>query len=151
MAKNENAVSAFLGAVYGGFLATPTRLECWKKTASGTPISLASSEPLSELKGKRPILLFGGVHGDEPEGVRLAEETLRSLLIWTRDGIPLAPWIVITCLNVDGYKANTRVNARGVDLNRNYPSKDWSSKADAPATHQAQAPAANPKCKASLS
>jgi hypothetical protein len=132
LAKNENAFSAFLGAVYGGFLATPTRLECWKKTASGTPISLASSEPLSELKGKRPILLFGGVHGDEPEGVRLAEETLRSLLIWTRDGIPLAPWIVITCLNVDGYKANTRVNARGVDLNRNYPSKDWSSKADAP-------------------
>jgi hypothetical protein len=29
-------------------------------------------------------------------------------------------------LNVDGYARNTRVNGRGVDLNRNYPSKSWS-------------------------
>lgn len=93
---------------------------------------LASSQPLAGLSSLRPILLIGGVHGDEPEGVRLAEETLRALLSWTRDGIPLAPWIIVPCLNVDGYKANTRVNARGVDLNRNYPSMDWSPESDAP-------------------
>lgn len=113
-------------------MATPSRIECWKKTAKGTPIELASSRPLAELRAERPILLFGGVHGDEPEGVRLAQETLRALLTWTRDGATLAPWIIIPCLNQDGYRANTRVNCNGVDLNRNYPSKDWSPKADSP-------------------
>jgi hypothetical protein len=112
-------------------LTTGIHLECWKKTALGTPIALYSSEPLTELAGKRPILLFGGIHGDEPEGVRLAEDTLRALLTWSQT-TALTPWIIIPCLNVDGYKAGTRVNGRGVDLNRNYPSHDWSPTADQP-------------------
>jgi murein peptide amidase A len=112
-------------------LSTITRLECWKKTALGTPIPLVSSQPLSDLRQKRPIVLFGGVHGDEPEGVRLAEETLRALEKWTEKQT-LVPWVLISCLNVDGYHARTRVNGRGVDLNRNYPSKDWTPHADKP-------------------
>jgi protein MpaA len=104
-------------------------LECWKKTALGTPIPLFASERLTDLSGKRPILLFGGIHGDEPEGVRLASDTLLYLEEWSHD-TKLVPWIVIPCLNVDGFQARTRVNARGVDLNRNYPSQDWSPTAD---------------------
>ncbi|MDA9793218.1 M14 family zinc carboxypeptidase, partial [Bacteriovoracaceae bacterium] len=38
------------------------------------------------------------------------------------------PIIVIPILNVDGYKAGTRVNSHGVDLNRNCATKDWSAK-----------------------
>lgn len=113
-------------------MTTPQLLKCWKKTALGTPIVLAASGPLDDLQGSRPILLMGGVHGDEPEGVRLAEETLRALLTWQKKGAPLGSWLLIPCLNVDGYKANTRVNSNGVDLNRNYPSRDWSPKADKP-------------------
>ena len=112
-------------------MSTITRLECWKKTALGTPIPLVSSRPLTELAGERPILLFGGVHGDEPEGVRLAEDTLRALETWSQNTW-LVPWILIPCLNVDGYKAKTRVNGRGVDLNRNYPSQDWTPEAEKP-------------------
>ncbi|MDX9730235.1 MAG: DUF2817 domain-containing protein [Bdellovibrionales bacterium] len=103
---------------------TVSKLECWKKTALGTPISLYSSRPLTELMAERPILLFGGVHGDEPEGVHLAENTLTALTEWSKSEA-LVPWILIPCLNVDGFIAKTRVNGRGVDLNRNYPSKDW--------------------------
>jgi hypothetical protein len=66
---------------------------------------------------------MGGVHGDEPEGVRLAQDTLRWL---TSTASTVCPWILIPCLNVDGFKQGTRVNGRGVDLNRNYPSRDWS-------------------------
>ncbi len=65
---------------------------------------------------------MGGVHGDEPLGVLLAQQTLKML----QSGDFPCPWILIPCLNVDGYKNNTRVNGRGVDLNRNYPSKSWS-------------------------
>lgn len=33
--------------------------------------------------------------------------------------------LFIPCLNPDGMKANTRTNANGVDLNRNFPTKNW--------------------------
>jgi protein MpaA len=61
------------------------------------------------------VLVVGCVHGDEPAGARVA----RSLI-----AAP-APrraqlWIVPT-LNPDGLAAGTRGNARGVDLNRNFP------------------------------
>ena len=65
---------------------------------------------------------MGGIHGDEPLGVLLAEKTLDFLKTTTVQ----LPWILIPVLNVDGYRAGTRVNGRGVDLNRNYPSKSWS-------------------------
>ncbi len=109
------------------FLHIPT----WKKTTLGTPIELHASASLDTLKRARPILLMGGIHGDEPEGVRLANETLKWLKSTTAAEKTLCPWIIIPCLNVDGFKNETRTNARGVDLNRNYPSKDWSSEARA--------------------
>lgn len=85
------------------------------------------------MRGLGPILVIGGVHGDEPEGVRLAQDLLtwlKSHTVDTAHGVAV-PWIVIPCLNVDGYAKRTRVNARGVDLNRNYPSQDWSGEARA--------------------
>jgi protein MpaA len=99
----------------------------WTHTDLGTPIALHASEPLSRLRGRNPLLLMGGVHGDEPLGVHLAEKTLELLIADSKKSQPefRLPWVLIPILNVDGFKANTRVNGRGVDLNRNYPSKSW--------------------------
>lgn len=95
----------------------------WTHTDLGTPIELCTSHPLTQLREMRPILLMGGVHGDEPLGVHLAQKTLELL---KKDKSLTVPWAVIPILNMDGFKARTRVNGRGVDLNRNYPSKSWS-------------------------
>ena len=109
-----------------------THIPNWKTTTLGSPIELYSSPSLNDLKSLRPILLMGGVHGDEPEGVRLATDTLKWLKSDSAAGnARLCPWIVVPCLNVDGFKNKTRVNGRGVDLNRNYPSSDWSAEAKA--------------------
>ncbi len=97
----------------------------WKKSSLGLDIPLASSAEFGALQKQKPIVLIGGVHGDEPEGVELARCTLDWLSKHPSSG--LAPWLVIPCLNVDGFKAQQRVNGRGVDLNRNYPSSDWSA------------------------
>lgn len=99
----------------------------WTQSNLGTPIALHASHPLAELKAMRPILLMGGVHGDEPLGVHLAQKTLEYLASDAQKAQPevKAPWALIPILNVDGFKAGTRVNGRGVDLNRNYPSKSW--------------------------
>ena len=114
-----------------GYFATP----CWKKTSLGSAIELYSSHPLTEFtknRPLRPILLMGGVHGDEPEGVRLAQDTLQFLKKMTDAREDLTPWILIPCLNVDGYRLKQRTNGRGVDLNRNYPASDWSNAHEKP-------------------
>lgn len=94
-------------------------LPSWAKTALGTPVELYRKGHMAQ----RPLLLIGGVHGDEPEGVRLAEDLLRWMQ--TEAKSPLKDWILIPCLNPDGFRRNERTNGRGVDLNRNFPSKDW--------------------------
>lgn len=94
----------------------------WCTSRQGQPIALYASSALK--KSDHPLLLMGGVHGDEPEGVILAERTL-AFLRQEAKKIQL-PWILIPCLNIDGHRANQRCNGAGVDLNRNYPSKSWS-------------------------
>lgn len=101
-------------------------LPAWTRTHNGTAVELFASHSLEDLRGRKPLLLMGGVHGDEPLGVLLAQQTLEML----RGERETAPWILIPCLNPDGYQAKTRVNGSGVDLNRNYPSKSWSPTAE---------------------
>lgn len=98
----------------------------WAKTCQNTLIPLWESTDSFDA----PLLLVGGVHGDEPEGVELATQ----LLLWLQKNntSEIKSWILIPCLNIDGYKQKQRTNFRGVDLNRNYATPDWSPEAKAP-------------------
>lgn len=62
------------------------------------------------------VLVVGVFHGDEPQGNFLINKYLEhsetSLLF-------------IPCLNPDGMSQNVRTNSNGVDLNRNFPTKNW--------------------------
>ncbi|MCY4643581.1 MAG: M14 family zinc carboxypeptidase [Bacteriovoracales bacterium] len=83
------------------------------------------------------VLLLGGVHGDEPEGVALAME------LWGKyAGIfpHRLQLILIPVLNRDGLLARSRGNGAGVDLNRNLPTKDWKPTAPTPRYHPGRAP-----------
>jgi hypothetical protein len=104
----------------------------WGKTAFGSFIELYASPEFHWSQNTNPILFFGGVHGDEPEGVALAQATLSWLTQYHQEdgNTPLCPWLLIPCLNPDGYKAKKRVNGRGVDLNRNYPASNWSPQSE---------------------
>lgn len=65
-------------------------------------------------------LLLAGHHGSEAEGTVLLSSMLRTLKpAYLKCG-------VITAINPDGLSRGMRCNAAGVDLNRNFPSKDWS-------------------------
>lgn len=69
-------------------------------------------------------LVIGGIHGDEPSGVVLAEELVKRLQSNSIKN-PVGRIVVIPKVNPDGLVAGTRVNARGIDINRNFPTRDF--------------------------
>lgn len=78
----------------------------------GRPIVVAErGDPTAPHK----VVVVGCIHGDEPAGIAVAR--------WLESQTP-PPGVdlfVIEDLNPDGVAAGTRQNARGVDLNRNFP------------------------------
>ena len=87
-----------------GFLSTPLaqleagHLVAWEKPGNGPHVYLSA-----------------GIHGDEPAGPLALLELLQSGF-FTDD----AHWLVCPALNPAGLAANTRENASGMDLNRDY-------------------------------
>jgi protein MpaA len=67
-----------------------------------------------EAFGDGPLLVFGAIHGDEPESAELCRRFLR-------EGV-----VVVPVVNPDGLERRSKDNARGVDLNRNFPARNWS-------------------------
>lgn len=82
------------------------------RSVDGRPIALfRDSAPAPELK----VLVVGDIHGDEPAGMRIARRLIAGATP------PRTELLVVPTINPDGLAAGTRGNARGVDLNRNFP------------------------------
>jgi len=72
-------------------------------------------------RGSAEIVVLASIHGDESETTVVVSEALRCV---PRGDLQAA---VILCGNPDGMLHGTRGNGRGVDLNRNFPTSNWSS------------------------
>jgi murein peptide amidase A len=70
---------------------------------------------LGDPDSRAHALIIGAIHGNEPAGIAIAHALLRQAHLRETD-----LW-VIPDLNPDGVAADTRGNAHGVDLNRNFP------------------------------
>ena len=76
---------------------------------------------LNEKNFKKTVLIIGVVHGDEEQGEFFIEEYLK-----TAEAKNLINRLIfIPRLN----SAKTRTNKNGVDLNRNFPTKNWQKSA----------------------
>lgn len=71
--------------------------------------------------GTPRILIIGSIHGDEPEGLGAIGALVAHITAHRhRAGVR-----IIRDLNPDGTAAGTRGNARGIDLNRNFPAGNF--------------------------
>ena len=69
--------------------------------------------------GSAEVVILAAIHGDEPETTVAVSEALRCLPSGELQAA------VILCGNPDGMVRGTRGNARGIDLNRNFPTSNW--------------------------
>lgn len=90
-------------------------------------------------------LVIGCMHGDEPAGT----DVVRHRLLRATPPAGVALWLVPT-LNPDGLVRGTRVNARSVDLNRNFPAPDWRLYGVGTSTYSGPRPASEPETRAAL-
>lgn len=109
--------------VNAGLRASPT------PTVAGQPMLWRDYAPRGGSRANQQrILLIGGTHGDEFSSVSIVFQWMQRL---AEDRFQPFHWRVMPCLNPDGLLSipETRTNARGVDLNRNFPTPDWDESA----------------------
>ncbi len=102
----------------------------WKTggvSVQGRPLVYAE---FGNLKAENSTLIFATVHGDEITPFYVALE----LAHWLKDReaeLVDMKVVVAPLVNPDGFlsRPRTRMNARGVDVNRNFTTEDWSAKA----------------------
>ncbi len=93
-------------------------------SVQGTPILVREFAPLAGRQPLARVLVVGGIHGDEYASVSIVFKWLRIL---ERHHSGRFHWRVAPLMNPDGLlrRKSQRVNANGVDLNRNFPTPDW--------------------------
>ena len=117
-----------------------TNIKLFGNSSLGLPV-------VSYLFGRQGpvILILGGVHGDEPEGNYIALGLLKNWLI----GFPYKLQIcLVPFFNIDGCLFAQRKNARQVDLNRNLPTKNWTSQFEKKRYHPGPRASSEPETKA---
>jgi protein MpaA len=116
--------SSASGKTADGFLAfaeTPrrpgnllARRDVVGRSAAGRPIGLLQR---GDPAITRELLVFGCIHGDE-----CAASEIEALAPASGCPDPASDIFLVRNLNPDGFAVGSRLNGRGVDLNRNFPS-----------------------------
>jgi len=92
--------------------------------------------------GDDTVFIFGGIHGNEPTSASVAHRLIEHLRnhAEARVGRRVA---ILAEANPDGLAAGRRANANGVDLNRNFPARNWRA-----GRHHGSSPASEPETRA---
>lgn len=87
-------------------------------------VDIDAAKTSNPAPAAKRILVIGGIHGDELTSISVV---FRWLDWMQQPDAAQYQWRVIPVANPDGLKArpSTRVNANGVDLNRNFQTPDW--------------------------
>lgn len=100
-------------------------------------------------QGSRRVLILGGIHGNEFGG-----PVVEAFLGYVRAHPSVVPsgteLDIVPFANPDGQSSNSRANARNVDINRNFPARDWSRVLNLHGTSPGVSPGSEPETQALL-
>jgi protein MpaA len=121
-----------------------------EETLIGRSVERREIKAIRYGRGRHVRLILGGVHGDEPKSVRLARRLCEEL---SASGcLPATVSVVVVpVVNPDGYLVRRRRNANRVDLNRNFPTPDWSPGPRRSRFYGGSAPSSEPETRALIS
>lgn len=94
------------------------------RSVRGVPLYLRD---IGAENGRVRVLVTGAIHGDELSSAAVALHWIRLAADEPLQMPQPVHWRFVPMLNPDGVFAQpaSRVNARGVDLNRNFPTPNW--------------------------
>jgi protein MpaA len=98
------------------------------KSSGGHPLLFREFKP-QQVESK--TLVMCGIHGNELSTVYLCMNLARELIFDNPAAFSKSHVVIAPIVNPDGFLSNppVRQNGRGIDLNRNFPTKDFSQKA----------------------
>jgi len=116
-ARNYQALLARLRSIAGDRIETIGEFKWEGRTYPITMLMLGEDRP-----GRPRVMVDAGIHGDEPAGVeaalRFIERAVSDATLCSQFSFTIFP-----CNNPTGWELDTRENARGVDLNRGFVSR----------------------------
>lgn len=162
--SNAARCSAFKISIKKGLIGAENDLTAPQDWAHSSNISCSDSRVIGYSREGRPItayyygtgsstvLFTGGIHGEEHSG-KYTMNSWTSYLEANAHKLPAGRQVVVVpAVNPDGLARGTRLNAAGVNLDRNYPSSDWAKSIQTSGRHLPEgggsAPASEPETKA---
>lgn len=121
-----------------------SRARCYTTYSIGTSVLGRSIVAYQFGSGPNMVLYIGAMHGNEQNSMVILQKWIAELDA-NPDSIPSGRTIVvIPNTNPDGVASNTRLNASGIDLNRNFPSDNWQTNVTEPGGGGAMTTAGGP-------
>lgn len=126
LGSGESSRQAGTGGPETSVAAPPTTMPPMARETVGLSVQGRPIDKYSLGSGAVRVLVIGGIHGDET-----GDDVAEQLVDYLQDDPGAVPegvrFEVIPNANPDGEVLDTRANANGVDLNRNFPSSNWSA------------------------
>lgn len=104
-----------------------SRTECFSSFSIGTSVGGRAIMAYRYGSGGNAVLFVGGVHGNEQNATKLMYKWINEINANPQKTPANRTIVVIPSVNPDGYAKNQRVNAHGIDLNRNFAANNWKS------------------------
>ena len=129
-----------------------SRIDCGRSATIGYSVKGRPIIAYYYGSGSSYVLFTGGMHGSEPSGYTTMQ-AWASYLDSNAYQLPANTQVVIIPnTNPDGIAANSRYNANGVNLDRNFATDDWQTDIDTADGHKpgggGSSPASEPETKA---
>lgn len=121
---NNNLKSKY-GIAGESAYSTSFRTTCQQTFSIGSSVQGRSITGYKFGTGSSYVVFVGGLHGNEKSSTITLNSWVDELERSAQNIPSDKTIIVIPNTNPDGYAVSSRLNANGVDLNRNFPSNNW--------------------------